>query len=165
MKSTLCLLFSQVFAILVFTGCMTAKEHSSPVELRPAANSSTNDWQRMDFHVGGLDTWVAPDAVVTRDDILFATEEKNAYGEHTVTLEFTSHGAASMHTLSDQRMSRPVAVLLDGKIIAAPVLMMPVENRLTINFGSSKKGAKKAKALEDAVNEAHDSNSTKTSTN
>ena len=164
MKPTLCLLFTQVFATLLFVGCTTANEHSSPVELRPAANASVKDWQRMDFHVGGLDTWISPKAAVVRDDILFATEETNRHGEHTVTLEFTSHGAASINALSNDRSSRAVAVLLNGKIIAAPVLMTPVKDRLTINFGSTEEAAKEAKALEEAVNDAPDSDTTTTST-
>ena len=134
-----------------------------PVELRPAANSKVEDWQRTDFHVGGLDTWISPQAAITRDDILFASEETTAGGDHTVTLEFTSHGAQSMQQLCKERMSRPVAVLVDGRIIAAPVVMTPVENRLTINFGSTKEAAREAQALEQAVNDASDPDSTRTS--
>lgn len=163
MKPTLCLLLAPVLASLFLVGCTTVKEHSSPVELRPAANSEVRDWQRTDFHVGGLDTWVAPQAVVTREDILFATEETTPRGDHTVTLEFTSHGAESMARLCEQRMTRPVAVLVDGRIVAAPMLMTPVEDRLTINFGSTEEAARESKALEEAVNEAPESESTTSS--
>ena len=163
MKPTLCLLLAPVLASLSLAGCMTVKEHSSPVELRPAANSQVKDWERTDFHVGGLDTWIAPQAVVTRDDILFATEETTPGGDHTVTLEFTSHGADSMARLCEQRMTRPVAVLLDGRIVAAPVLMTPVEDRLTINFGSTEDSARESKALEEAVNDPTESDSTTSS--
>ena len=165
MKPRTCLLFTQALATLLVMGCTTVKEYTSPVEVRAAANSSFKDWERLDFYVGGLNTWVAPKAAVTRNDILFATEDTNAFGEQTVTLQFTSYGAAVMDKLSTERMSRPVAVLLDGKIIAAPVLAMPVSNTLTINFGKSKEGVREARALEEMVNERSDSGSGMTSAN
>ena len=66
----------------------------------------------------------------------------------------------AMNELSNHRMSRPVAVLLDGRIIAAPVLMQPVRDTLTINFGSTKTAAKEAGALEQAVNDPQTADST-----
>ena len=154
------LLSIPMLSVLLLTGCTTVKEHSSPVELRPASNSAFQDWQRTDFHVGGLDTWVAPEATLTREQILFASQATNPAGDHTVTLEFTDQGANAMNELSNHRMSRPVAVLLDGRIIAAPVLMQPVRDTLTINFGSTKTAAKEAGALEQAVNDPQTADST-----
>ena len=145
-------------ALLAFLlgGCTTVKEHSAPVELRPAANAAFKNWERTDYHVGGLDTWVAPKATIVSDEITAASRETNAFGDHTVTLEFTPKGSEKINALSTRRMSRPMAVLLDGRVIAAPLLMKPVKNTLVINFGSTKKGAKEARSLERAVNEPAD---------
>ena len=61
---------------------------------------------------------------------------------------------------ADAAKVHELAVLLDGRIVAAPVLMTPVEDRLTINFGSTEDSARESKALEEAVNDAPDSDST-----
>ncbi|MAJ45858.1 MAG: hypothetical protein CBC35_00900 [Planctomycetes bacterium TMED75] len=145
-------------ALLAFLlgGCTTVKEYSAPVELRPASNAAFKNWERTDFHVGGLDTWVAPNATIVSDEIVSASRETNAFGDHTITLEFSSKGAKKINALSNRRMSRPVAVLLDGRVIAAPVLMKPVANTLVINFGNTEKGAREARSLEQAVNKTMD---------
>ena len=135
-------------------GCTTVKEHTSPVEIRPAANGDFGDWQRTDFHVGGLDTWVAPRATVVLEQIDSAVASTDSFGDHVVLLEFTPAGSESMHSLSIRRMSRPVAVLLDGKIIAAPVLMNPVGDSLVVNFGKTRQGRKDSVRLAAAVNDA-----------
>jgi hypothetical protein len=57
-----------------------------------------------------------------------------------------------MARLSTDRSSRPVAVLVDGKIIAAPVLMKEMGNTLTIGFGTRKNAAIEATELTDRIN-------------
>ena len=136
---------------LCLGGCTTVKEHHSPVEIRPAANREFKGWQRTDFHVGGLDTWVAPRATVDLEEIEFAVASTTPHGEHVVLMEFTPEGAERMRSLSNRRMSRPVVVLLDGRVIAAPVLMKPVEGSLVVNFGSDRKDEKAARELARAI--------------
>ena len=156
MKSILPQLAIPALLAFLLSACTTVKEHSSPVELRPAANAAFKNWERTDYHVGGLDTWVAPDATIVSDEITTASRATDAFGDHTVTLKITSKGAEKINALSTRRMSRPVAVLLDGRVIAAPVLMNPVKNTLVINFGSTANGAEEARALERAVNTQSD---------
>ena len=86
MKPTLCLLLTDSTLFLV--GCTTVKEHSSPVELRPAANSKSGTGSARTSMWAGS-TPGRPTGGRTREDILFATEETTR-GDHTVTLEFTS---------------------------------------------------------------------------
>ena len=58
-----------------------------------------------------------------------------------------------MTRLSIDRASRPVAVLVDGKIIAAPVLMQEMGDTLTIGFGTRRNAAIEATDLTDRINE------------
>ena len=58
-----------------------------------------------------------------------------------------------MTKLSNRRMSRPVAIVLDGKIIAATVIMKPVSETLVVNFGKQQDGRSLAAELAQRVNE------------
>ena len=137
---------------IIGVSCTTVQEHQSPVELRAAANSRKSDWQRLDYHVGGLDTWVAPEPTVVLDEIVSARRSIDDFGRPTVILTFTESAREKMTRLSIDRASRPVAVLVDGKIIAAPVLMQEMDDTLTIGFGTRKNAVIEANDLADRIN-------------
>ena len=143
-----------VVSLVAFcVSCTTVDSHRSPVELRAASNSSKGDWQRLDYHVGGLDTWVAPEPTIVLDDIVSARRSIDDFGRPTVILTFTQEASEKMTRLSIDRASRPVAVLVDGKIIAAPVLMQEMGDTLTIGFGTRRNAAIEATDLTDRINE------------
>lgn len=135
------------------TGCTTVHNTTSPVEIRAAATSQHEGWQKLDFYVGGLNTWVSPDSTIVCSEITEAKESFDGFGHPTVVLVFDSEGARKMAKLSKDRSSRPVAILLDGSIIAAPVLMKPVSETLVVNFGKQRGGHELAKELAQRINE------------
>ena len=142
-----------VLSLVTFcVSCTTVDEYQSPVELRAASNSKKSDWQRLDYHVGGLDTWVAPQPTIVLDEIVSARRSLDDFGRPSVILTFTEAAQKKMSRLSTDRSSRPVAVLVDGKIIAAPVLMKEMGNTLTIGFGTRKNAAIEATELTDRIN-------------
>ena len=149
-------LFIRTLVLSLVTCCVSCTTmvdtHQSPVELRAASNSSRNDWKRLDYHVGGLDTWVAPEPTIVLDDIVSARRSIDDFGRPTVILTFTRQGEEKMVRLSIDRASRPVAVLVDGKIVAAPVLMQEMGGTLTICFGTRKNAVIEADGLADQIN-------------
>lgn len=145
--------YCAVGAVCLLTGCTTVHNANSPVEIRAASTSQHSDWQKLDFYVGGLHTWVAPKPTIVCSEISAAKESVDGFGHPTAVLIFDSKGARKMAELSTQRSSRPVAVVLDGKIIAAPVVMKPVSETLVVNFGKRRGGPNLAKELVQRVNE------------
>ena len=141
-----------LFVLAVLGGCRTVDNPSSPVEIRKAQNRAHPEWQKLDFHVGGLATWVAPDAVVIREEIVTARRSVDDFGAPTVILQFDQAGSMKMEAVSTDRSSRPVAILVDGEIIAAPILTRPVTETLVIDFGSEPGGRISADRLVDAIN-------------
>ena len=142
-----------LFALAVIVGCRTVDNASSPVEIRAADNREHSDWQRLDYHVGGLDTWVSPDATVVRDDIVSARRSVDDFGQPIVILQFDQKASKKMDELSIRRMSQPIAILVDGEIIAAPILIKPVSETLVVNFGKTSNARTSADRLADAVND------------
>lgn len=146
-------------AIATLAGCRTVDHPKSPVEIRAADNRAHGDWQKLDFHVGGLATWVAPDPVVVREEILTARRSQDDFGRPTVILQFDQNASTRMETISINRSSRPVAVLVDGEIIAAPILTTPVQETLVVTFGKDTGGATDADRLVEAAGGATSSSS------
>lgn len=134
-------------------GCTSVPNATSPVEIRAVSTSPHDGWEKRDFLVGGLDTWVAPEPTVVRSQIASAEQSVDGLGHPTVVLIFDSEGAEKMARLSKRRMSRPVAIVLDGNIIAAPIIMKPVSETLVVNFGKQKDGLSLAAELVQRVNE------------
>ena len=134
-------------------GCTSVPNSTSPVEIRAASTSPHSGWEKRDFYVGGLHTWVAPEPTVVRSEIASADQSVDGLGHPTVVLVFDSEGAEKMTKLSNRRMSRPVAIVLDGKIIAATVIMKPVSETLVVNFGKQQDGRSLAAELAQRVNE------------
>lgn len=145
--------YCAVGAACLLTGCTTVHNANAPVEIRAASTSQHSDWQKLDFYVGGLSTWVAPKPTVVCSEISSAKESLDGFGHPTVVLIFDSEGARKMAELFKQRSSRPVAIVLDGKIIAAPVIMKPVSETLVVNFGKRRGGPNLAKELTERVNQ------------
>ena len=75
------------------------------------------------------------EVVVTNADI--ATARLIPVGNvYDVGVEFNASGAESMRVVSGRHIGKPIAILLDGQVIMAPVVRSPIENsaQITGNF-------------------------------
>lgn len=139
-------------ALGLLAGCTTVENSQSAVEIRAAQTSKHPDWQKLDFYVGGLNTWVAKKPTIVCCDIDSAKRSLDGFGEPTVIITFTAEGAKKMDALTTERMSRPIAVVLDGKIIAAPIVTKPVTDTLVVNFGRERNARTVANELANTIN-------------
>ncbi|MCP4049906.1 MAG: protein translocase subunit SecD [bacterium] len=58
--------------------------------------------------------------VLTGADLKMATPETSQYGEPVVNIEFTREGAKEFLEVTSRSVGKPLAILLDGKVISAP---------------------------------------------
>ena len=142
---------TSLFALWILGGCVTAIETTSPVEIRAANSTERAHWQRTDFHVGGLDTWIAPEPTVVRDDIVHARRSVDDFGHPTVILQFDQAASRKMDELTTRRASRPLAIILDGRVVAAPLVTTPISETLVVNFGKDPEGSTTADKLVNAI--------------
>ena len=70
------------------------------------------------------------------DDIAEARAKEDGQGKPAVEIIFTREGAKKMAKLSEQHKDRPLAILVDGKVIAAPIVRAKFSERaiITGNF-------------------------------
>lgn len=142
-----------LLCLVLLVGCNQTIKTDSSVEIRAANTREHSSWERVDFQVGGLDTWVAPEATVACSDILSARRSDDGFGHPTVILRFDQDASSRMDELSVSRMSHPVVIVLDGRIIAAPIIMERISDTLVVNFGKTPGARATADRLVDAVTE------------
>ena len=102
------------------------------LQLRAASSVAVDGWQQM-AGPGGDMLWVSPTSALSDADIARAEARTQSDGQRTVAVVFTTDGARKMAQLSTAQIGKPVAVLLDGKIIAAPLVRSRIDNEATIS--------------------------------
>ncbi|HWI16669.1 MAG TPA: hypothetical protein VNT81_02900 [Vicinamibacterales bacterium] len=106
----------------------------APVEIRAAASSAVSGWAQMKSP-GGDPLWVAPDIRLTSADIERAEARQLAGGDPAVAILLTTEGAKKMAALSNAQMNKPIALLLDGQVIWAPIVRSTVEKEAVLTGG------------------------------
>jgi preprotein translocase subunit SecD len=65
-------------------------------------------------------------AEITNADIAEARATEDTTGKPAVAITLTKEGAAKMRALTEKQKDKPLAILVDGKVIAAPVVKAPI---------------------------------------
>jgi preprotein translocase subunit SecD len=83
-------------------------------------------------------------AVVTNSDIAQAeVVPGNTASTFNVSIRFTPDGAARMLRATQGHLGRPVAILLDGEVVMAPVVKSPISNAAVITGNYTKAEAER----------------------
>lgn len=104
----------------------------SPVEIRAAASTAVSGWQQMKSPNGDA-LWVSPATSLTSADIERAEAATTPDSGPGINIVLTDAGAKKMAALSAARTNQPIALLLDGEVIWAPVVRSTIDKvgRLT----------------------------------
>ena len=102
------------------------------LEIRAASATAIAGWQRMSAPDGGA-VWVSPSSALTSTDIARSESRKQADGSPTVGVVFTEAGARKMAALSAAQANKPIALLLDGKLVWAPVVRGTIEKEAVLS--------------------------------
>jgi preprotein translocase subunit SecD len=104
--------------------------------IRAAATRPVAGWQQMASPERDQSLWVAPTNALTSEDIARAEPTTSSDGYPAVAVVFTSEGAKKMAELSGTRVGEPIAFLLDGKLIWAPVVRDGIGKDAVISGGA-----------------------------
>lgn len=87
-------------------------------------------------------------ADVTNEDVASAAVGVDVAFNPSIDILFTKEGAKKVEKLSDGHLGKPLAVLIDGKVISAPVIKAKFSDKAQITGQFTKEEAEKiAKAL------------------
>jgi preprotein translocase subunit SecD len=106
----------------------------APVEIRAASASAVAGWRQMSSPAGSP-LWVAPEIRLTSADIARAEARKLADGGPAVAIVLTDAGAKKMAELSAIQTDKPIALLLDGQVIWAPIVRGAIGKEAVLTGG------------------------------
>ena len=105
----------------------------TPVEIRAASSTAVSGWQQMSSP-SGTPLWVAPTVQLTSADIARAEARTDPPGP-SVALLLTDEGAKKMSALSAAQANKPIALLLDGQVIWAPIVRGSIGKEVRLTGG------------------------------
>src|SRR6185312_4377690 len=96
--------------------------------------SAVAGWQQMAAPHGEA-IWVAPEVRLTSSDIARAEARTDPDAGPAVFLQLTDAGAKKMTALSAAQDHKPIAMLLDGQVIWAPVVKGAIGKEVRLTGG------------------------------
>src|ERR1051325_4807752 len=117
---------SWAFCLIVILLASATQAHAQ-FSIRAASLEPVEGWERMQVeHCQGsrCTVWVSPIAAVTASDIEKAQpDHTSAEGQTRGAVVFTNAGAKHMADLTTAQLHKQIAMILDGKVIWAPLVM------------------------------------------
>jgi len=106
-----------------------------PLEIRAASAVETAGWRHMRTPGDRASVWVSPTSQLSSADIARAEVRTLANGDPAVAVVFTDDGARKIAALSDAQMSKPIAILLDGRLVWAPIVRSTIGKEALLSGG------------------------------
>jgi preprotein translocase subunit SecD len=91
--------------------------------IRAASTQPVDGWQRMQVEHTDRVVWVSPVAAIVASDIEQAQPEARHDGDTVISLVFKDAGVSKLHALTAAQFKKPVAMVVDRKLIWAPMVM------------------------------------------
>jgi preprotein translocase subunit SecD len=82
-------------------------------------------------------------AVATNSDVAGAELIPGSAGTFNISITFTEDGAAKMRRATEGHIGRPVAILIDGDVVMAPVVKSPISRSAVITGNYTKAEAER----------------------
>lgn len=130
-------LFKACIAMILFAGALRGQSQFS---IHAASSEPVAGWQKMQSEDKSI--WVNPIPALVSADIERAVPFKDPKGHNGVSTTFTEVGAGKMRELSAAQANKLVAMILDGKVIFAPLVRgaFPGPDRMVMITGNSPTG-------------------------
>jgi preprotein translocase subunit SecD len=107
----------------------------SSVEIHAASSTSVTGWAQMAGPSGDA-LWVAPEVRLTSADIERAEAASSPDAGPGINVVLTELGAKKMAELSSAQSNKPIAMLLDGQVIWAPVVRGSIGKQVRLSGGN-----------------------------
>lgn len=106
-----------------FSACSTPPSASTRVllEFRPATYEQAAGMSERTIKGSGQKIWLAEQAILSNNDVASARAAKTPYGAQ-VELAFTRDGSRRFALATEQNLMKPIAILVDGEVISAPIV-------------------------------------------
>jgi preprotein translocase subunit SecD len=145
-KRHLCLHTVLVFMVLavIFTTALTAaglsgdQTEKHTFEVRLASHEKVEGWERVPGpEPGKTPIWISPEVALTNGDVARAYSDRTPDDKPCVGILFTKDGALKQARLTRSHVGELVAIMIDGRVMAAPKIMAEItgeQARIEGNF-------------------------------
>ena len=118
---------------ILAAGCGSVPDaDASILEIRAASIDPMDGWTESDAVIGGSRVWISPDIRVDASMVLIAEPIKDGSGRNAVLVDLDEDGAEPRRRLTTSWISRPLAVFIDGRIVATPILQSPLSRKFVV---------------------------------
>lgn len=90
--------------------------------------------------------YLHPESIVTNDDIAQSWVTQDGQDQFGISVEFLGAGAQRMRQATAVHVGRPVAILIDGRVVMAPVVRSAISNSAIITGDFSQAEAERIAA-------------------
>ena len=121
-----------IYALIALFLAGVLMQAQGALEIRAASNTAVAGWQQMSAP-GGEVVWVSTTTALTTADIARGEPRTDANGQRTVGVVFTDDGARKMAQLSNAQTNKPIVLMLDGKVVWAPIVRGSIEKEAVLS--------------------------------
>ena len=133
------MLFGTVFLFLLMSA--TAIQAHAQFSIRAASIEPVDGWQQMQIEncQSRCTVWVSPMAAIVASDIESARQE-TVGGATRIAIVFTDAGAQKFTELTTAQVKRLIAMVVDGKVLWAPMVMGMITGKEGVLYGDGPRG-------------------------
>jgi preprotein translocase subunit SecD/SecD/SecF fusion protein len=124
--------------VILFATTIQAQAQFS---IRAASAEPVDGWQKMQVEHSDRAIWVSPEAAIVASDIEKAQPEINPVdGATRIAVVFTDAGARKFSDLTAAQVKKLVAMVVDGHLIWAPMVMGMITGQEGVLYGDGPRG-------------------------
>lgn len=112
------------------------------IEFRRASFEAKEGWGEAEWRGNDRKIFLSPKSEITADDVKsMSVNEMEQFDAWFVSVELSDKGGAKMLSLTKEHLNQPLAILVNGEVIMAPVIKSQIGGKLSIS-GLNEKEAK-----------------------
>ncbi len=142
--------------IICLLGCAAYHQPhpSSPVriEFRPASFEPFENALQLTPRYGDQTVWVDTEPILENQHVESAAMATDNRGNRAVVMSLTDEGARLMWDLTGDQLDRPLAILIDGQLLVAPVVRARIRTHVMITGGRNGLGAEAQQLVDSFIN-------------
>ena len=128
--------------------------NAADLTIHAASDQAVPGWNVMKFwDASAGEIWIEPTAALTLDDIQSAEQTKDELARTAIGIRFTAAGAEKMRKFSSEHIGKKAAIVFEGKVMNAPVIMSAISSNAIITTGPSGLSADQAERILTIVNQ------------
>jgi preprotein translocase subunit SecD len=131
------------FALTVFlASCGQGKpalpRNAADLTIHAASDEAVPGWNVVRFSDASQgEIWVEPTPALTLDDLRSGEQTRDESGRAAIAIRFTKPGAEKMRQFSSDHIGKKAAIVFEGKVMNAPMIMSEISSSAIITTGSS----------------------------